>query len=243
MPLIRFLPTVTPGQPAPGETLADIAKSHGTNPATLQKVNPNLGGQEPVAGAVINVPIPPKKGEEAPVPMPPPPPAPGSTPVQIPNVPLFTYPATSDAPKDLQGQAVGCDVILRWNDLSEDETRHEIWTALGMLSPQVVASLNPSPAKGPAWYKFRALQTGYVTFWVEAVNPKGKQPSNEIGLSIDPQNCAWTMGSGQYLMVQVFDMTIKGNYTKVYCFVAYENNEAQRIPENTSDFIQVQDMR
>jgi LysM repeat protein len=31
----------------PGETLADIARSHNTDVGTLQKVNPSLGGNEP----------------------------------------------------------------------------------------------------------------------------------------------------------------------------------------------------
>jgi LysM repeat protein len=219
----RSLPVTVVGEPKPGpgevfyavrmnpgETLADIAKSYGTDPATLQKANPNLGGQEPAAGAVIKVP---GKGEETPVPSPPPPlpapvppkapspppPLPGSAPIPIPNVPMLkvvvspvidlswlaiTTLAPPDAPKDLQGQVVDCDVMLRWSDLATNETRYEVWTVLGMLSPQLVASLEPSPTKGPAWYKFRAPQTGWVTFWVEAVNPKGKQPSNEIGLFI-----------------------------------------------------------
>jgi len=240
----------------PGETLANIAKSYETDSATLQKVNPDLGGQEPVADTLIKVPVPPKKGEEAPVPSPPPPPVPGSSPVQIPDVPMltvieplplgidlsrlvvpYTYPAPPDAPKDLQGQVVGCDVMLHWNDFSTNETRYEVWMALGMLSPQLVAELKPSPGKGPAWYDFVAPQTGWVTFWVEAVNPTGKQPSNEIGLFIDPQKCAWAKGSGLYLIVQVFEMTVNSNYDKVYCYVSYEGTPERKIPEK--DFIQV----
>ena len=262
----KSLPVTVVGGPKPGpgevfyavrvksgETLADIAKSYGSDPATLQKINPDLGGQAPAADTFIKVPVPPKMGEEAPAPSPasPPPPLPGSAPVQIPDVPMLTvveplplnidlswlavpltYPAPPDAPKDLQGQVIGCEVLLRWNDLSNDESRYEVWTALGMLSPQLVAELKPSPAQGPAWYKFRAPRTGWVTFWVEAVNAQAKQPSNEIGLFIDPQKCAWTPGNEKYLIVQVFDMTVKGNYDKVYCYVSYENNPEQRIPES-----------
>lgn len=231
----------------PGETLADIAKTYGSDPATLQKANPNLGGQEPAAGTVINVPIPPK--EEPPTASPPPP-ASGSPLVPVPNVPPLTEIQASllstgfafappAAPSGLQGEVKGCEVILRWDDNATNESRYEVWSALGMLAPRVVASLSPSPTKGPAWYKFFAPQTGWITFWVEAVNASSHQPSNEITLFIDPQKCSWTMGSGLYLMVQVFEMTVKGNYDKVYCYVSYEGNPERRIPENAGDFIQV----
>lgn len=231
----------------PGETLEDIAKTYGSDAATLQKANPNLGGQEPAAGTVIHVPIPP---EEEPPTASPLLPVPGNAPVPVPNVPplaemqasllstgfAFAPPA---APSGLQGEVKGCDVTLRWDDNATNESRYEVWSAMGMLAPRLVASLSPSPTKGPAWYKFFAPQTGYVTFWVEAVNASSHQPSNEITLYIDPQKCSWTQGSGLYLMVQVFEMTVQGNYDQVYCYVSYEGNPERRIPENAGDFIQV----
>lgn len=231
----------------PGETLEDIAKTYGSDAATLQKANPNLGGQEPAAGTVINVPIPP---EEEPPMANPPPPAPGSPLAPVPNVPPLTEMQASllstgfafappAAPSGLQGEVKGCEVTLRWDDNATNESRYEVWSALGMFAPRVVASLSPSPTKGPAWYKFFAPQTGWITFWVEAVNASSHQPSNEITLYIDPQKCSWTMGSGLYLMVQVFEMTVKGNYDEVYCYVSYEGNPERRIPENAGDFIQV----
>ncbi|NIN63393.1 MAG: hypothetical protein GTO63_01485, partial [Anaerolineae bacterium] len=142
-----------------------------------------------------------------------------------------------EGPTNLQGAVDGCDVILRWHDNATDETRYEVWTASGMLAPRVVASLKPSPTTGPAWFKFFAPQSGWVPFWVEAVNSEGKQPSNEITLFID-SNCSTP--ASDYLQVEVFDMTLQGNYDKVYCYASYEGTPEQRIPENLGDFIKAE---
>lgn len=235
-----------------GETLADIATAYDTEPGVLQDLNPNLGGQEPSAGAVLQVPKPPDEQEE-PAPSSPPPSAPGSTPVPIPDVPplteakglpilgflvAFAGSTPPVAPTDLKGQVDGCEVILTWKDNATDETYYDVWMSLGMLMPQVVASLQPSPATGPAWVKFFPGQEGYLTFWVEAVNSKGKQPSNEITLLI-PQNVGCATTVTDYLQVEVFDMTLQGNYDKVYCYASYDAAPEQRIPASAGAFVQV----
>jgi hypothetical protein len=110
--------------------------------------------------------------------------------------------------------------------------------SLGMLMPQVVTSLQPSPAKGPAWVKFFPGQQGYLTFWVEAANSKGKQPSNEITLLV-PENAGCATTATDYLQVEVFDMTLQGNYDKVYCYASYEGAPEQRIPASAGAFVPV----
>jgi hypothetical protein len=255
------LPRPAPGQllfavrVGEGETLADIAQSYGTDPATLQELNPDLGGQEPAPGAMVKVPAPPKEVLPQPSPTPPPS-APGSAPVPIPNVPPLTekkgfplldlvYPLVLFAgstppvtPTDLKGQVDGCEVILTWKDNATDETHYDVWMSLRMLMPQVVTTLQPSPGTGPAWVKFFAGQEGYLTFWVEAVNSKGKQPSNEITLLI-PQNVGCATTVTDYLQVQVFDMTLQGNYDSVYCYASYEAAPETRIPASAGAFVQV----
>jgi hypothetical protein len=237
-----------------GETLADIATAYDTEPEVLQDLNPDLGGQEPAAGSRVQVPNPPDQGEE-PAPSGPPPSPPGSAPIPIPPVPPLTevkgFPildlvaqliafagSIPPAPTDLKGQVDGCDVILTWNDNSTDETHYDVWMSLGMLMPQVVASLQPSPGTGAAWVKFFPGQEGYLTFWVEAVNSNGKQPSNEITLLI-PQNVGCGTVTTDYLQIQVFDMTVQGNYDRVYCYASYEGAPEQRIPATAGDFVQV----
>jgi hypothetical protein len=233
-----------------GQTLEDVANAYGSDPATLQSINPTLGGQEPASGAVIKVPLAPEQEKpETKI-------SPPSTQPQIklPDVPMLTIiqpsllpvdlgglvpMALPLPPTDLKGQVANCEVTLGWNDNADDEKRYEVWTAWMGITPQLVAELNPSPTKGPAWYKFRSPQTGWIPFWVEAVSAKGRQPSNTITLYVDPQKCEWSQGSGQYLTVQVFEMTVKDNSDKVYCYVSYENNPEQRIPEQSDKFIQV----
>ncbi|MBU2611273.1 MAG: LysM peptidoglycan-binding domain-containing protein [Chloroflexi bacterium] len=240
----------------PGETLEDIAKKYGSDAETLQKLNPPLKGQQPAAGAIVVVPMIPDQVPAPPQPPPPPPaivvpptitgpmlqPKTGGIDKFLDAIPVFALAliAPPAAPTNLQGQVDGCWVTLSWTDMAKDETRYEVWTLWMGITPRVVADLQPSPTQGAVWYRFLAPQTHYVQFWVEAVNNVGKQPSKTITLFIDPKNnCVSPQGSDSYLIVQVFEMTIKGNYDKVYCYVSHEGNKDLRIPEVPGDSIQV----
>ncbi|MFZ5808059.1 MAG: hypothetical protein ACOY16_02155 [Chloroflexota bacterium] len=233
-----------------GQTLADIANAYGADPAALQTLNPQLGGQEPTSGAIVTLPLAPEQEKNPPTP----PSAAPQPAAPLPDVPMLTLLEPALLPVDLgvmvpislplpptglQGQVDNCQVTLSWNDNADNESRYEVWTAWQGITPQLIAELAPSPTKGPAWYRFRAPQTGWIPFWVEAVTAKGKQPSNEITLYIDPQKCEWSQGGGQYLTVQVFEMTVKDNSERVYCYVSYENNPEQRIPQSSEEFIDV----
>ncbi len=245
-----------------GQTLADIATAYDTEPDVLRDLNPDLGTQEPPVGAPIQVPKPPddedddEEEEQQPTPSGQGPSAMGSTPVPIPDVPPLTedkgFPILGlvyevipfagstppAAPTDLKGQVDGCEVILTWNDNATDETHYDVWMSLGMLMPQVVTSLQPSPDTGPAWVKFFPGEEGYLTFWVEAANSTGTQPSNEITVLI-PENAGCGTTVTDYLRVEVFDMTLSGSYDKVYCYASYEAAPEQRIPAAAGAFVQV----
>lgn len=132
-----------------------------------------------------------------------------------------------------------CHVILTWNDNSTNESRYEVWTAMNGFTPQLVATLGPNPANGPTWYRFFAPQTGWVPFWVEAVNATGSKPSNDVTIYIDPQKCSTPAGAGQYLIVQLFDVTLTGTYDKLYCYVSYEGIPERRVPEDIDAFVPV----
>lgn len=244
-----------------GETLADIARSYDTDPATLQKVNPALGDQEPAAGTVIQVPIPPDKESSAASPAPPVPvppekgaPAPSSVPpVPIPNVPplkvIEPSPIPVDwglpvaflalkppaAPSGLQAQVKDCKVTLSWNDNATNEERYDVWMAGLGLPPRVIAKLKP--ASGPALFEFLAPQPGFFSFWVTAVNLLGGQPSNVAWVSVDPK-CPTTLAT--HLQVEVLDMTVGGNYDRAYCYVSFEGTPETRLPVNPNTFIKVQ---
>jgi hypothetical protein len=234
-----------------GETLAGIAGFYGTDPATLQKVNPNLKGQEPAAGSVITVPVPPEKG--APASSSPPPPAPpGSAPVPIPNTPPlkvieppllggglqlgFLAVNPPAAPTGLQAQVKDCKVTLPWNDNATNEDHYEVRMAGLNMPPRVIAKLAPATG-GPAWFEFPAPQPGLFSFWVEAVNPFGRQPSNIAWVLVDPK-CPTTLAT--HLQVEALDMTVGGNYDRAYCYVSFESAPEARLPSDSNAFIKVQ---
>jgi LysM repeat protein len=148
-------------------------------------------------------------------------------------IPVFTPP---DAPTNLQGSVENCKVRLRWTDNASDELRYDLWMATMGGSKRLIASLQPA-AGGAVWVEFAAPRTGGVSFWVEAVNAVGTQPSNTVWLEIDPK-CPTT--APDRLQVEVQDMTVRGGYEKAYCYVSLENTREVRMPEDDSDFVRVQ---
>ena len=147
-------------------------------------------------------------------------------------IPVFTPPA---APTGLQGYATDCMVYLRWNDNAADELRYEVWMAPMGGSSQLIASLQPAGG-GPVWVSFAAPQTGGLSFWVEAVNFVGKQPSNIVWVEVDP-SCP--TAAPDRLQVEIVDMTTGGAYDKAYCYVSLENTPEVRMPGDDSHFVQV----
>jgi hypothetical protein len=150
--------------------------------------------------------------------------------------PSFQPPA---APSDLQGQVENCKLRLRWNDNAGDELRYEVWMAGQGSSSQLLGSLQPAGG-GAAWVEFGAPHPGLLSFWVEAANAVGKQPSNIVWVQV-PQGCPSTLPS--QLQVDVLDMTVGGGYDRTYCYVSFEAAPEVRMPEDDSDFIGVQEGR
>jgi LysM repeat protein len=147
-------------------------------------------------------------------------------------IPVFTPPA---APTNLQGSVENCKVRLRWTDNASDEQRYDLWMATMGGSKRLIASLQPA-AGGAVWVEFAAPLTGGVSFWVEAVNSVGKQPSNIVWLEID-HRCPTT--APDRLQVEIQDMTVRGGYEKTYCYVSFENTREVRMPADDSDFVRV----
>jgi hypothetical protein len=236
-----------------GQTLDDIASTYGTYPETLQTLNPDLGGQQPSPGTAVIVPVLP--GEEAragSVGPTVPPSVPGGTPLAVADalplkviepaslpldLPLgFLAVSLPAAPTDLEAQVQDCTVRLVWNDNATREESYEVWMA-GLRSPgRVIARLEPAAA-GAAWVEFAAPQPGYVSFWVEAANRLGRQPSNIAWVYVDPV-CPAALAT--HLQVQALDMTVSDKYDKVYCYLSFEDAAEVRIPQDDSAFVQVQ---
>jgi LysM repeat protein len=147
-------------------------------------------------------------------------------------IPVFTPPA---APTNLRGTVEDCMVRLSWTDNAWDELRYDLWMAPMGASKRLLASLQPA-AGGAVWVEFAAPRTGGVSFWVEAVNSVGKQPSNIVWLEIDPQ-CPTT--APDRLEVEVVDMTTGGAYDRAYFYLSFEDTPEVRLPGDDSDFVQV----
>ncbi len=272
----QSLPVSVVGQPGPGETrgavvvgpgqtLADVALTYGTEPQILQELNPDLGDEEPPEGTAVIVPLPPKEepppsvGPSVPPTVPgatPSPPAPPSTgPAPMPGTPplkviepsplpvgpgfiiaIFVPPKPPAAPSDLQAQVENCMIRLRWRDNATNEERYEVWITGPGLQSQLLATLQPA-AGSEAWFEFPAPQPGDFNVWVEAVNFVGKQPSNIVSLYVGAE-CPNTVPT--HLQVEALDMSVPGGYDRVYCYVSFEDAPEQRLPLDDSAFIQVQ---
>ena len=125
---------------------------------------------------------------------------------------------------------------LLWNDNTANEEFYQVRMA-GLRSPErVIAKLEPAAA-GAAWVEFAAPQPGYLSFWVEAANRLGRQPSNIAWVYIDPA-CPTTLAT--HLQVEALDMALTAAYDKVYCYFSFEGAAEVRIPEDHSAFVQVQ---
>lgn len=222
----------------PNQTLAEIAQEFATDIPTLQNMNPSLKGKEPLAGTFVKVP--------------PPKPPPGSNPIQLPdslplNVskagfletviglinPLLVQPPA--APSELAAQVVGCKVILGWNDIANNEQRFEVWMGGPDIKPRAIYKLEPAEA-GKVWFEFPAPQPGDLIFWVEAVNPFGRQPSNLVGVSIDSQ-CPTT--AAPQVKIELIEVNSDADYEKAYCYLAIEGAPHRRFPADNASFFQI----
>jgi hypothetical protein len=200
-----------------------------------------------------NVPSQPPPGQTQPQPpgvVPPPPapfpvPPPGVPPLQVVGVVAIDIPSLipillsnlPKAPTSLQAGAENCRVRLQWHDNADNETHFKVWMqGLGM-PPRVIATLKGSPVTGPAWYEFASPQVGIYSFWVEAVNALGGQPSEIKWVAITDFGCPPALAT--HLEIEALDMDVAGGYDRVYCYLSLEGAPEKRIPADDSDFIQV----
>jgi hypothetical protein len=243
-----------------GETLEDIARSLGVESQTLHDLNPDLKGEEPAVGKEIQVP---GNGVPAPVPgsgqvqtpnVPMLKPMPGTVmPVVMSMVKLVALFETTPpaAPSNLQAKADGCKVTLVWDDNATNEERYNVWMSgwldppppnqgfdpsIGFTpkNPELIATLNPASG-GSAWTELYIPYSGQFYFWVEAVNSYGKKPSNFVYILVNPKGCGvsfwFTHLSGEFR-----EMTVVGNYDKVYCYASFEGAPEARLPEGEKFF-------
>ncbi len=230
-----------------GGDLAGLAAAYNTDEATLQALNPALGGQPPAPGAIIAVP---NLAEDEPPPAQPaqplPPPAsfpainPATLPLDPAGLPGWGLTVLQlkppDAPSGLQAQVIDCKVTLAWNDNSSDENGYNIWIKGANLPAHIIGALQPSKG-GQTWYKFSAPASGSLMLWVEAFNIIGGQPSNIAVINVDAM-CPASLPT--HLQVELLDMSLGGNYNQAYCYISLEGALETRMPEQDGNFIPIQ---
>lgn len=242
-----------------GQTLEDIAVSLGGEPEILQELNPDLGEGELPAGTEVNIPASAEiTGESDPDQSPedilPDSNPPDALPVTgiVMKLQSITMPALTfnditsillssavTAPSALQAGYKDCAIQLLWYDNTEQETHFNIWMQRVYGPPQHIATTPSRPGKGPTMYEFKSPGYGFYTFWVEAANGLGVQPSEVVEVSVSDQDCDAKLAT--YLEIVGEDMFLFGNYDRAYCYLSLENRPEKRIPENDGEFIKVND--
>lgn len=242
-----------------GLTLEDVAAGLGAEPGELRALNPNLGGGTLPGGSIITAPPPSAQETGAE-----PPPAAGGQPpasvIQPPPLPVTpAIPALQPisvaalnirdlmaimlsnrprAPSDLQVGFEDCIVYLQWTDNADNESHFNVWMQRLGGPPQIIATLEGSSSKGPAWYKFKSPSSGAYGFWVEAANALGSQPSMIKWIFIADLSCKDEIATR--LEIEALDMHVSGPYHQLYCYLSLEGTPEKRIPENEGEFFQVQ---
>lgn len=248
-PLSGSGPSVMNWPAQPGDTLPDLADRLALDEDELRDANPTLGDGNLAAGTVVQIPVPPD-GAGAPsadVIFP--------EPIQVdpPAGPRLELITTADlirgilrlrqlllpkAPDGMEATYRDCTVILGWKDNSEYEEHFAIWMAGLGQAGRIVARATASPGTGPVWVQFEAPRGGIYSFWVEAVNATGSQPSPP-GWVFVPFDDACSPSLATHLLVELDRLSVPGNYDSFYCYVSANGLTPTKFPPGDGIFIEL----
>ncbi len=138
------------------------------------------------------------------------------------------------APDQLFGGVDGCKIRLSWQDRSINETHFNVWMQPLGAPARVIATLKGSSYYGLAYFDFDAPGFGIFSFWIEAANAMGGQPSEIIWLGVRDTQCQ--PGVSTHLELEATDMQVFSAYDRAYCYLSVEGFPAERVPAN-DDFI------
>jgi hypothetical protein len=229
-----------------GQSLDDIAAQRGVDVEAVGKLNPNLSSGPLPAGTQVLVPAP--TDDDDPEPVPPPaavegipaegqalqPAGPAPILLRLTDMLVATPPA---APEGLSATLEGCKLTLNWGDRSANESRFDVWSAAPGGSPYILASVEASPGIGQVSFVLDPAPGGTASFWVEAVNGLGSQPSNIVQAAVD---AACSTVSASHLELEALDFSVQGRFDQAYCYVSIDGLPEMRIPADESQFIALQ---
>jgi hypothetical protein len=229
-----------------GQTLEDIAKAAGADPADVRNMNPGLGDGGLPGGTPVTVPKPPaddagtpnqpQEGGQIIVDEPGPlSDTPGVKTLQA--IKLLAVPGDlvsiflanqPKAPSSLQVGFEDCAVQMQWFDNANNEANFTIWMQRVYGPPQLIATLPNNPQNGPTRFDFAAPAYGIYSFWVEATNGLGGQSSEVREILVANQTCG--AGVATQLEIEALDMYVIGPYENVHCYLSLDGTPAKRIP-------------
>ena len=234
---------------AQNDTLEEIAGRFDTNAENLNVLNPNLPQGGLPAGTEIIIPV--TKVNE-PEPQPPttqviqPEPIQTSGAVFLPAIPpsnpiadawsTLTATALPQAPSGLTALAdrKNCLLNIYWLDNSTTEKYFRVWMAGLGIPPRVVSEVKSSDHLGPVWYQFAIPPAGIYSFWVEAVNELGDQPSETVWVGIPATQCAQYTAAN--LLLEIKEITFYGFYDRLYSYLSVEGAPERRFPAHDGEF-------
>jgi hypothetical protein len=236
-----------------GQNLNDIAEAAAVDPELMDALNPGVGDEALPAGTSVIVPAPSGQAGGGQVnvpgnaPTPPlPQPAAGAAillPVDpsvldlgwlIPGL-LANMPA---APSHLQAGFDNCTIRLVWNDNATNESYFNIWMQALGGPPLKIKTLERNPDTGQTMFEFASPSLGIYNFWVEATNALGGQPSEIAWVAVNDASC----GEGVASQLEIEGLGMVGfnqNWDKIYCYLSLEGAPEMRIPEDDSQFLQI----
>jgi hypothetical protein len=237
-----------------GQTLLDIANELGGDADVLAKLNPGLEMDPLPAGMGVAVPKPPTHapgqattetsvpGRTANVSQPGPLPETGSlvkaaSPMDFDALLSIFASHMPASPTQLAAGFDKCLVQLQWWDGSANEQSFRVWMQRLGGPPQLIETLEGSPRTGLARFTFPAPVLGIYSFWVEAVNLLGAQPSEIKWMAVNDAACG--EGIATMLEIEGLYMLTSAGTDSAYCYVSLEGASEKRIPENAPATIQL----
>lgn len=234
---------------AQNETLEEIARQFNTNAETLNALNPNLPRGGLPAGTEVIIPVtrvnePETQPPAAQVMNPEPIHTSGATflPAIPPPNPIadawsaLTSTALPQAPSGLRAlpDRKNCLLNLYWRDNSTTEDYFRVWMAGMGIPPRVISEVKSSVHLGPVWYQFTIPPAGIYSFWVEAVNGLGDQPSETVWAGIPATQCAGYTAAN--LLLEIKEITFYGFYDRLYSYISVEGAPERRFPAHDGEF-------
>lgn len=236
-----------------GQSLQDIANTQGADPGLLQNLNPGLGGGGLPAGTNVVVPVPPNQNNgnqpggpvslpTTPLPDAPPAGIPALSPANIPVIDFTPFipgllANLPSAPSHLQAGFENCIIRLMWNDNATNEDHFKVWMQALGGPPLNIKTLEARTGTGQTWFEFESPSFGIYSFWVEAVNGLGRQPSEIAWAAVNDASCG--EGVASQLEIEALGMSGFGsNWERMYCYLSIEGFPEKRIPQDDSQFLQ-----